>query len=132
VKRVHEFEAWSTPGKVLASNYGKTLQLEFWRLGIPQEVFLGLDSIPDQTDCDILRIAIERGELTKSDFEKFCAEYSLLGDLSDAESACRFLEFTEGRCLAWIHIPEGEEANILPQVTALLRERGHIVVDLDG
>lgn len=132
MRRVHEYEAWSRPGQLLPSDYGKNLQSEFWNLGIPTDVFLGLDSIPDRTDSEGLRIAIERGEFSKQDFGKFCAGHSLPDDLNCAESACRFLEISLGRCLAWIHIPDGEEPQLMPRISELLAVRGHIVVDPDN
>lgn len=129
MRRVRELEAWSTPGKLLSSNYGKDLAQEFWSLGVSRNVYLGLDDIPDQTDIENLRLAIEAGELAVEDFKRFCKAYSLPPNLESAESSCKFLEYSLGRRLAWIHLPQGSNSQMLQDLISMLRDRGHLVVD---
>jgi hypothetical protein len=129
VRRVREFEAWSSPGQVLSSECGKDLQEKIWNSGIPKDVFLGLSAIPDQTDCENLKAAFEMGELKLSDFEGFCALNALSPDVDEAESAMKFLEYSMGRPLAWIHIPEDDTDQLLSKLTDILKLFGHIVVD---
>ncbi|WP_143044522.1 hypothetical protein [Delftia lacustris] len=130
MKRVYELEAWSVPGKLLPPEYGKDiLQKEIWQQGIPKDVFLGMSAIPDPIDCRNLKLAIESGEITNERFREFCSEYAMSDDLESEESAARFLEYVNGRCLAWIHLPEDEVSALLPIIVKILAERGHIVID---
>lgn len=127
---IRELEAWSVPGKLLDTEYAKNvLQVELWKEGIPNDVFLGLSEIPDATDCERLRLYIQDGELTEDEFKVFCATNDLPLSQQSAESAAKFLEYMRGRCLAWIHLPDDAEPSLLPAIVKLLGERGHIVVD---
>lgn len=132
MRRIRELEAWSTPGKLLSASYGKDLAQELWNLGVPREVYLGLNAIPDQTDIVNLRLAIEAGELAADDFKGFCSTHSLPPSLDSADSACGFLEYSLGRRLAWIHLPEDSEPQVLQNLIEMLRDRGHVVVDPDS
>jgi len=132
MRRIRELEAWSTPGKLLSASYGKDLAQELWNLGVPREVYLGLNATPDQTDIENLRLAIKTGELAVDDFKEFCGTHSLPPSLDSADSACRFLEYSLGRRLAWIHLPEDSEPQMLQSLIEILRGRGHVVVDPDS
>lgn len=126
---VHELEAWSVPGKLLDAEYAKVvLQPEFWNAGIPNNVFLGLSSIPNEVDCRNLKRAIDSQKYSLADFEAFCLEYSLVKSIDNKDACSRYLEFMEGRCLAWIHMPPEKEHTLLPIIEKLLSARGHIVV----
>lgn len=130
LKRVHELEAWSTPGQLLHPDYGKAvLQQELWKEGIPKDVYLGASNTPDPAHCIDLRMSIQSGELTEESFRAFCVAHSLSVSLQSAESACKFLEYTRGTCLAWIHLPEDGDVDWLPKIKKWLEDRGHIVVD---
>lgn len=130
MKRVYELEAWSVPGKLLPSEYGKDiLQNEIWQLGIPKTVFLGMSEIPDPVDCENLKLDIDSGETSYELFREFCSEHALSDDLNSEESAAKFLEYMKGRCLAWIHLPEDEASTLLPIIVKILADRGHIVID---
>lgn len=128
-RRVRELEAWSTPGKLLSANYGKDLAQELWNLGIPRDVYLGLDDIPDQTDIENLRLAIEAGDLAVEAFKNFCKAHSLPPSLVSAESSCKFLEYSLGRRIAWIHVPQDSDPQVLQDLISVLKDRGHVVVD---
>jgi hypothetical protein len=49
--------------------------------------------------------------------------------MQSEEASAKFLEYMRGRCLAWIHLPEGADSTLLPTIVKMLGERGHIVVD---
>jgi hypothetical protein len=127
---VREFEAWSTPGQLLDPDFGKVvLQHELWNEGIPRTVFIGTSNIPDPIDCKNLRLSIQSGELSESNFKEFCAAHGLPVDLNSEESACKFLEYIHGKCIAWIHLPDDADETLLPTIVKLLKDRGHVVVD---
>jgi hypothetical protein len=129
-RRVRELEAWSIPGQLLPVEYGKlTLQRELWAAGVPRELFVGDSAIPDATDCENLRLAIQEGELIEEEFQSFCSLHDLCADLSNEEAAAKFLEYSQGRCLAWIHLPAGADPSLLQMVIGLLKEKGHVVID---
>ena len=130
MKRVRELEAWSVPGKLLPLDYGKTvLQPELWNEGVPRDVFLGTSNIPDPAHCEDLRLSIQSGELTESEFKEFCQAQGLPMSSLSEESACRFLEYIRGTCLAWIHLPDHANEALLAEIVEALRVRGHIVID---
>ncbi len=129
MQRVRELEAWSAPGYLLPPEYGKSLQVEVWDAGIPRDVFLELNFIPDETDSINLRQAISAGEYKHDEFRSFCELNGLIADLSIAESAAKFIEYSAGRPLAWIHLPESGNPLLLPKIVALMKTKGHLVVD---
>jgi len=133
MRRVHEFEAWSTPGKLLSADYGKDLVREYKsrgvlaELGIPDDVVLGLSNIPGKVDVDKLKMEIKNGWLTIENFFSFCHEYELEPDIESEMSACKYIEYSYGVPVAWIHIPEGHEKEMLLPITKLMNEEGLIV-----
>jgi len=130
MKHVRELEAWSVPGKLLHPEYSKDiLQQELWKLGIPNDVFLGISAIPDATDCKNLELAIQSGELTEDSFKEFCASHALPNNRQSEESSARFLEYMRGRCLAWIHLSGNAERTLLPVIEKILSKHGHLVID---
>lgn len=127
---VRELEAWSMPGKLLDVDYSKdVLQPDLWKQGIPEDVFLGISAIPDATDCENLRLSIQSGELTENEFKDFCLKNNLPINLQSTESAAKFLEYMQGRCLAWIHLPVEDASSLLVAIVKMLKNWGHIVVD---
>jgi len=133
MKRIHEFEAWSTPGKLLPVDFGKYLAHHYKsngtlaKLGIPDDVFLGLSNIPSEVDVHNLKISIEKGELRMDGFIAFCNEHGFEPDIESKVSACKYIEYSDGVPIAWIHIPEGQEEEMLPAITKLMRMEGLIV-----
>lgn len=129
MKVVQEFEVWSRPGMVFPQDYGKDLQEEIWGLGVPRDVFLGVSNIPDETDVVRLRLALDRREVELSQFSSFCEQLGLDADLECQSSASRFMEFSFGRVLAWVHIPEGgDERHLLQQIKSAIESRGFVLV----
>ncbi|WP_265705498.1 hypothetical protein [Verminephrobacter aporrectodeae] len=131
MKYVRELEAWSKPGHLLHPAYGKVLQQAMWKKGIPEDVFLGLSAIPEETHCESLKLAIQSGELTEDSFKEFCLSHGLPDSMQSKESAAKFLEYLEGRALAWIHLPIDAEPTLLPMIVKIISELGHIVIDPD-
>ena len=131
MKSIREFEVWSIPGQLLHVEYSKnTLQLELWNEGIPRDAFLGISAIPDTTDCRNLELAIEAGETTEDSFRKFCSANNLIPNLQSEESSAKFLEYLRGRCLAWIHLHEGDSV-LLARIQKMLTDRGHLIIHPD-
>ncbi|WP_265281125.1 hypothetical protein [Verminephrobacter aporrectodeae] len=132
-KCVRELEAWSKPGNLLHPEYGKNmLQQELWEKGVSQDVFLGLSEIPGESDCKNLNLSIQSGELTEYSFKRFCLSYGLSDSMQSKESAAKFLEYMEGRLLAWIHLPIDADPTLLPLIVKIISELGHIVIDPDN
>ncbi|WP_265284925.1 hypothetical protein [Verminephrobacter aporrectodeae] len=132
MKYVRELEAWSKPGYLLDPEYGKdVLQQKLWAKGVPKDVFIGLSKIPSERHCEILEWSIQSGELTEDSFKEFCLSRGLPDSMQSKESAANFLEYMEGRALAWIHLPIDAEPTLLPMIVKIISELGHIVIDPD-
>lgn len=131
MKRVLELEVWSSPGRLLPPEFAKeVLQVDVWNAGVPRDVFLGVSEIPDPIDSEVLKCAFVRGEASESAFVDFCKENGLTGNVDSTESAARYLEYLHGRCLAWLHLPEGpSQARLLAKIEQLMAERGYRIVD---
>ena len=94
---------------------------------------MSLNVIPDQTDAENLAIAFEESELEKEDFLIFCEANDLAVNPEDFNSACRFLEYSYGRRLAWLHIPEDKDVQeCLGRVVLWIRLKNLVVVDPDS
>jgi len=130
MRRIHEYEAWSKPGRMLSPDFGKEIQADVWRLGVPRDVFLGLSNIPDAIDVANLRTMLSEGSATVPEFQDFCVANGLRPLIEDEVSAAKFIEFREGCCVAWVHIPSGpEEAALLQLVKAAISKFDLIVVE---
>ena len=133
MRRIHEFEAWSTPGKLLPVDYGKDLVREyksrgtFAKLGIPDDIVFGLSNVPGKVDVHNLKLEIKNGWLAIENFFSFCHEHGFEPDIESEVSACKYNEYSYGVPVAWIHIPEGHEQEMLPPITKLMSEEGLIV-----
>ena len=130
MKHIRELEAWSIPGQLLHADYSKNiLQQELWKGGVPKDVFLGISAIPDATDCENLKSAMQAGEITEDSFNEFCLAHSFPASTQSAESSAKYLEYVRGRCLAWIHLPDDADTTLLLTIVTMLGERGHLVID---
>jgi hypothetical protein len=119
VKRVHEYEVWSKPGRVLSQDFGKEIQADVWASGIPRDVFLGVSNIPDESDIATLTEMIESRLVEEQQFYAFCKSNNLPPRRDNQTSAAHFIEFVRGCCVGWVHIPEGpDEIELLRQVEA--------------
>jgi hypothetical protein len=130
-KRIWELEAWSPPGLQLDQDYGKVvLAPEMWSAGIRPDVFLGLSAIPDPIDCQNLKADVQAGTATEEAFVEFCSSHGLRCSMDDKLSASRFLEFTNGCLLAWVHIPDDNDArSIAFAIQNLLAAKGLRLLD---
>lgn len=131
MRTVRELEVWSPPGKLLPPEFAKeVLQLAVWGAGVPRDVFLGISEIPDPIDSMNLRKAINQGEIDESQFKTFCGLNGLPIDVDNNESASKYLEYLNGRCLAWLHIPDGQDRiQLLTKIEELMSQRGYRIVD---
>lgn len=123
---VWELEAWSAAGLQLDRDYAiLELEPEMWKAGIAREAFLGLSAVPDTTDCRILQFDIKAGTLTADAFSTFCTERGLIDSTANELSASRFLEYSHGRLLAWVHIPCNAAAlDIAASINTVLAKQG--------
>ena len=101
-----DLELWSAPGSSLCLPSGRPVA-ERCRvdLGLPESVVLGLSFDSDDTDVQNLTLALQEGELTEADFRMFCSKHDAPATLTHTESAARFLAFSYGQSLAWLHFP---------------------------
>jgi len=128
---IWELEVWSPPGHLLNPEFGKlVLAPEMWREGISRDVFLGLSAIPDPVDCENLKSDIESGVVTMQAFSTFCFEQGLVDSTDNQLSASRFLEYSYGRPLAWVHIPDAAAAlDLASAINVLLAKRGLFLLE---
>jgi len=131
VRNIRELEIWSQPGQLLPPEFAKeTLQIEAWNAGVPRDVFLGISEIPDPIDSENLKRAISQGKISESDFIGFCKKGGFTASADSNESAAKYLEYLNGRCLAWLHLPEDQSQNfLLAKIEALTAQWGYRIVD---
>jgi hypothetical protein len=134
MNRIVDLELWSVPLEAQIPFDGKLIAEECRvSTGLPDDVVLGLNFIPDATDITTLDISISRGEVTTQDFQKFCAEHNLAQDRNDPLSSGRFLAYAFGQPLAWLHFPAGAEGlEMARQMFAWASSRRFIVVAAQG
>lgn len=130
MKRIVDLELWSLPLEAQMPLDGKLIAEECRAsTGLPDDVVLGLDFMPDSTDVSNLEISISRGEVTSQAFQEFCAMHKLKHDRHDPRSACWFLACALGQPLAWLHFPAGIEGlGMAHQVFAWASNRKFILV----
>ena len=106
MNEVYELELWSRPRALLPLEYGKELEKEVnLKLSLPKGIFSGLSLVYSDTDRDNLLHALNEKELKHEQFLVFCKMGKFEPSANNKESAARFLEFSYGRALAWLHIP---------------------------
>ncbi|HET8730831.1 MAG TPA: hypothetical protein VFM34_06945 [Moraxellaceae bacterium] len=132
--RVIELEVWSQPEVILTADAGHEFTAGFPKTALPKgAVLLGLSSVPDRVDSENLKVGLTEGELKVSDFKEFCRKRGFQFDLDDVEAASAFLEFSYGRKMAWLHIPEHAfDCAELAHMVAALRRIGFVLVDPDA
>lgn len=132
MRKVHEYEAWSQPGLLLTDNYGKEVAEYLYQRGIPHDAFLGLYNMSDHTDVEDMRLSMTAGEINEEDFILFCKAQGLIPDPLDIKSANKFMEYSFGRVLGWVHIPDDGSPELLINITKLLNDRNINVIDPDN
>lgn len=101
-----ELELWLPPLSDSAPLEGKELAARCQReTGLPSDVVLGLNFVPDEQDVEQLKRAVEANEVKPEDFQSFCERRGLQPTPEDTRSAAEFLAFTRGQSLAWLHLP---------------------------
>jgi hypothetical protein len=110
LKPIVDLELWSRPFDVQVPLDGKHIANDCRGFtGLSEDIVLGLSFIPDPTDKINIDISIARGEVTMQDFEVFCASNDLRPSTNDSISAARFIAYSYGQPLAWLHFPIGVE-----------------------
>lgn len=101
-----ELELWLPPQSDRAPLDGKELAARCLReTGLPSDVVLGLNFVPDEQDVEQLKRAVETNEVKPEDFQSFCKGRGLRPNPEDMKSAAEFLVFARGQSLAWLHLP---------------------------
>lgn len=127
-----ELELWSQPSSNLPREVGKELigPRCTHDLGLPAGVVLGLSEVPDEIDAENLVASIAAGELSQKEFDEFCEHHRLEANVRSKDSAAKFLEFSYGRPLAWVHLPDslyGVEMG--DRIHAWARSNGYCLVE---
>jgi hypothetical protein len=137
IDTIREYEAWTKPGTVMSPDYGKELEKKlkeldaFKKLGIPEGVFVGISNIPSDIDMLNLKNGLKSGEYQEADFIAFCHTNGLKETVESKESACKFIEYKDGREVAWLNVPADDEENILPRLSELIQTCNLIIIDPD-
>ncbi|MBK1616693.1 hypothetical protein CKO44_24955 [Rubrivivax gelatinosus] len=95
---------------------------------MPEDVVLGLNFVPDETDGQVLAAKFAKGDSSARQFEEFCLNQELPVDSGHAKSAAHFLAFTEGQPLTWLHFPASQEGQgMAASVYEWATTAGHII-----
>lgn len=128
VKRVTEFEVWSKPGGALPADFGKALQGVVRACGIAPDVFLGVSNMPDESDVNALQQLLAQSPAEEERFVSFCQSKGFDAQRGNTISAARYVEFVQGCCVAWVHLPAGpDELALLHKIEAAIRRFDLIV-----
>ncbi len=131
-RRVIELELWSRPSSNLPPEIGKLVIGPRCTsdLKLPEGVVLGLSEIPDPAHSTSLGMTLAEGELSRQEFDEFCARNGFEANVSSINSAARFLEYAYGRGLAWVHLPATEEGIAMGQrINAWAHSEGYCLVE---
>ncbi|MBU6953626.1 hypothetical protein [Hahella sp. HN01] len=109
LQAIFELEIWSQPGGCCNATQGLEIE-KLLKKELPSSIdfIVGHDFSPNNIDVENLSISMQEKELKESNFKSFCIQRGLSPDLNDSESAARFLEYSYGRLLAWVHLPHDE------------------------
>lgn len=130
-----ELELWSRPTTSLPPEIGKlVIGPQCSReLGLPEGVVLGLSDIPDPIDSQNLETSIAGGELSWMAFSEFCVKNGLDENVGTADSAAKFLDFSYGRPLAWVHLVESTDGFEMGQrINEWAHSEGYCLVEPHG
>ena len=99
-------------------------------LELPEGVVLGLSEIPDPVHATNLGMSLAYGELSRQEFDEFCARNELVANVSSIDSVAKFLEFAYGRGLAWVHLPATEEGIAMgDRINSWAHSEGYCLVE---
>jgi hypothetical protein len=101
-----ELELWLPPLSDRAPLEGKELAARCQReTGLPSDVVLGVDFVPDEQDVEQIKHAFEMEEVEPAAFQDFCERRGLPPTPDATRSAAEFLVFIRGQSLVWLHLP---------------------------
>lgn len=101
-----ELELWLPPLSERAPLEGKEVATRCRQeTGLPSDVVLGLNFVPDEQDVEQLKHAVDMEEVGPDDFQNFCERRGLQPTPEDKRSAAEFLAFVHGQALVWLHLP---------------------------
>ena len=126
---VVDLELWSEPESAHVVPEGETVAGECRAaLSLPKTVVLGLSFIPDATDVECLKLALLEREVTEARFLAYCRRCKLPPNAQNEQSAARFLAFTYGQPLAWLHFPFTAEGLAMYRAVAAWAHQHRLVV----
>jgi hypothetical protein len=132
---IKKYRVCSRPGRILKRHYGVMLQaaLEeldaFSKLKVPEGVFKGVSNIPDEKDIVELKNGFEKCIFRKREFLEFCREHSLEESTESKESANQFLEFKQGRLVAWLNVPVDYDYLIVKRVFQITKRCNLAIIE---
>lgn len=132
---VIELELWSRPSSSLPPEIGKLVVGPRCSgdLGLPAGVVLGLSEIPDPIDSQNLDTSLAAGELSRKEFDEFCVQYGLEANVGAVDSAAKFLEYSYGRPLAWVHLTASTDGVEMGQrINTWAHSEGYCLVEPHG
>ncbi len=132
---VIELELWSRPSSSLPPEIGKLVVAARCSsaLSLPAGVVLGLSEIPDPIDSQNLDTLLAAGELLRKEFDEFCKQNGLEANVGAVDSAAKFLEYSYGRPLAWVHLSASTGGVEMGQrVNAWAHSEGYCLVEPHG
>jgi len=132
---VIELELWSGPSSSLPPEVGKLVVGPRCSrdLNLPAGVVLGLSEIPDPIDSQNLDMSLAAGELSRKKFDEFCKQNGLEANVGAVDSAAKFLEYSYGRPLAWVHLAASTDGVEMGQrINAWAHSEGYCLVEPHG
>ncbi len=129
---VIELELWSRPSFSLPPEIGKLVVAPRCSsdLSLPAGVVLGLSDIPDPADSQNLDTSLAAGELSRKEFDGFCEQNGLEANVAAVASAAKFLEYSYGRPLAWVHLAASTDGvEMGKDINAWAHSEGYCLVE---
>lgn len=129
IPRVVDLELWSSPHSARVPFDGKAVADACRRAtGLSPEIVLGLNFVPGPTDVTNTTAMLQSGEASQAEFQEFCVGQNLEPNPSSELSAARFLAFSLGQPIAWLHFPVAPEGRQAAQLVFQWSERERFIV----
>jgi hypothetical protein len=107
LKYILELELWASPCTELTNDDAYRFADIFYdKIDPDRSIYIPLSSAPSETDVKNLALDIAEHALCEKDFFSYCQQHKLEPSITNPISAQRFLDYSFGRRLAWLHIPD--------------------------
>jgi hypothetical protein len=134
MKDLLELELRSYPGILINNQSKSALELKFvTETGLSQWIISPLGFISDPVDVINLAMSIDEGELKIEDFLFYCGNNNLTPNINNTDSAYKFLCFSYGQPIAWLHLPteDGRLEYNLAVIMKWAKSNSFSVIDTD-